>query len=81
MRIFFIVVAAVLFARFVEASVTHLAKAVDRLFDPEIEKLQGMTREEYDLRVAKEHPYRTQLIPLFWITVVVVGFLWAILSR
>ncbi len=76
MRIFFIVAAAVLFADFVESGLTHWYKAYTRI----TEKLAGVTKEQYTDQYLEEHPHnKMQLIPIFWLAVVVVGFVWAIL--
>ncbi len=78
MRIFFIVVAAVLFADFVESGLTHWYKVYARL----TEKLAGVTEEQYSDQYLKEHPQtKMQLIPIFWLAVVIIGFLWAVLGH
>lgn len=78
MRIFFIVVAAVMFADFVEGGFKDWNKVFTRI----TERAAGMTEEQFTEQYLKEHPKTIMpLVPYFWLAVVIVGFLWAVFWR
>lgn len=76
MRIFFIVVMGTLIADFIGSSIKRLARVMDK----ETEKEIGMTEDELTAKYIKEHPKSWfPFLSLFWLLVLVVGFLWAVL--